>query len=336
MYILELKHLLPGDIILTREEPEGKSFKELKAKLQSRTIRNRIKGNYSHVMLYVGSGSYIHSNTNGVHAGSLNRCIFNSPSDVKVLRSAATPLDISNAIIFARNQVGKEYDVFEAVGSVFPRFKGKDNRQFCSRLVAQSFDFANVPLTKKPNQATPACVEFSPIVHKPFYMVRTPEPEEQKILDEGSFYLSEQNRITNELLRTAREITKQDIQTPEDLIQTAFRNQKFDSGLAEVINKTGYLNLYENEISKNLYRYDIHAFEKKYCLHSSEYISQLAHSEMSIAVSNFNRFTQQYNQYITFKNQRVCINLMIELYSKLMSFSIRHRDVMREMLARTN
>ncbi|TOJ75750.1 YiiX/YebB-like N1pC/P60 family cysteine hydrolase, partial [Vibrio parahaemolyticus] len=142
MYVLEISKLRPGDIVFTREEPSGKSIGEIKSKTQSRMIRKHTKGNYSHVMLYVGSGSYIHATLEGVHAGSINRCIFESPLDVMVLRTVAEPYQIQEAIVYARNQIGKEYDVKEAAGSVYPQIKGKDNRQFCSRLVAQAYNEA--------------------------------------------------------------------------------------------------------------------------------------------------------------------------------------------------
>lgn len=329
-----MDRLLPGDIVLTREEPSGKSFKELKAMLQSRVIRYKIKGNYSHVMMYVGSGSYIHSDLKGVHAGSINRCIFNSPNDVKILRTVAVPVQINKAIEFVRNQVGKEYDVKEAVGAIYSKLKGKDNRQFCSRLIAQAFEYAGVKLTSDADKSTPACIEKSGLAYKPFYAVRTQNLEEQNLLDEGSVNLESQIKITNELLKSARELTNKDIQTIEELLKTAINFSYLDGKLANLISSSGFLDIYEHEIDKNTYRYDIHDAKTKFSMYSHEYISHICKAEIKATKDNYPRYSSQYMAFIQLKQQRPqnkCLSLMVDLYKKLTSYAVRNQQTMVDL-----
>lgn len=57
MRVLDENILSPGDIVLTSAPSKA-----------SRMIRRASRSNFSHAMLYVASGSVIHSNLDGVHA----------------------------------------------------------------------------------------------------------------------------------------------------------------------------------------------------------------------------------------------------------------------------
>ena len=95
MYIVIMEKLRAGDILLTSE----KAF-------TSKFIRTMTKSDYSHAILYVGYGSYIHSDTKGVHSGNIQRLLFDNPDDIKVLR-VYEPNVADLACIFARTQIGK-------------------------------------------------------------------------------------------------------------------------------------------------------------------------------------------------------------------------------------
>ena len=75
MYIIEINKLQAGDIFLTTQKH-----------IVSKAIKAFTSSDYSHAMLHVGDGSYIHSDGNGVHSGNVQRLLFKDPVYVKVLR----------------------------------------------------------------------------------------------------------------------------------------------------------------------------------------------------------------------------------------------------------
>ncbi len=145
MFILDADHLRVGDIILTADQT-----------LRSKGIRVATGGSFSHTMLYVANHSYIHSDGDGVHSGNTQRRLFSKLGDAAVLRLRNPDASaVERACMYARTQVGKQYSKTEAMRSRKLRDAEQledSNRQFCSRLVAQAYSFAGVPLV--PNQTT--------------------------------------------------------------------------------------------------------------------------------------------------------------------------------------
>ena len=74
MYLLDIQKIKEGDVILTAEKS-----------LTSKIIRRATNSDFSHSMLYVGGGGYIHSDSDGVHAGSVQRLLISHPKYIKVL-----------------------------------------------------------------------------------------------------------------------------------------------------------------------------------------------------------------------------------------------------------
>lgn len=74
-YLLDIAKLKSGDIVLSSA-----------GEIPSASVRAVTKGDYSHAMLYVGHGSYIHSDLTGVHADNVQRLLLDSPDRFSVLR----------------------------------------------------------------------------------------------------------------------------------------------------------------------------------------------------------------------------------------------------------
>ena len=144
MFILDYEELKPGDIILTTEK-SGTSY----------AVRAFTLSRFSHAILYVGNGSYIHSNMSGVHSDSINRLIFKNEYDVSVLRVSDSEY-CSKACDFSRLQIGKEYSVKEAIKTKYP-FRRVDvsDKQFCSRLVAQAYEYSGLKLVRDSSYCSP-------------------------------------------------------------------------------------------------------------------------------------------------------------------------------------
>ena len=97
MFILDLNKIEEGDVLLTSQKG-----------LISKTVRVFTNSNFSHAILYVGYGSYIHSDSLGVHSSNIQRLIFQDPENVTVLRPINSKV-AKDVTMFARSQIGKEY-----------------------------------------------------------------------------------------------------------------------------------------------------------------------------------------------------------------------------------
>ena len=73
-------------------------------------IRNIIPGFYSHAGLYTGKNTIIHSVGEGVIETNLYD--FSQCDGLAIVRPKVTKKDIKNAIQYAKNQLGKQYDYF--------------------------------------------------------------------------------------------------------------------------------------------------------------------------------------------------------------------------------
>ncbi|WP_305840064.1 YiiX/YebB-like N1pC/P60 family cysteine hydrolase [Photobacterium leiognathi] len=246
--LLDMRLLKPGDIILTGSDTK-----------LSRVIKKFTKGSFSHAILYVGDGSYIHSDRNGVHSNNIQRLLFEDESNVMVLRSANEQV-ISMACDFARSQVGKEYSVKGAINAkVKAPLSLDNNRQFCSKLVAKAYEFAGLKLVKNADTCMPKEIEESKYLKIVNNITLKANKDEIEFADSDS-PLDRQTEATNKILFAARALFKNDIQTLSELPHFLFQKPQFDSQLSKVILETDYLTLWDNDRVKNPWRYDLKAF----------------------------------------------------------------------------
>lgn len=124
-------------------------------------MQARMNGSYDHVALYAGDAFIMESDGGGVALNHLFSYGFQDLNDAVVLRSICDSDWIREGVIFcAKSIMGMEFGSMEA-GRV-PELADKEipaisnNRMFCSRLVAQSYDKMGIQLVKNPNYCTPA------------------------------------------------------------------------------------------------------------------------------------------------------------------------------------
>ena len=94
MYILDMKKLKSGDIILSAQ-----------ISAVSKAVCLATKSDFSHAILYVGYGSFIHSDSLGVHSNNIQRLLFEKEKYVEVFRLLDDRYFI-NACMFACTQIG--------------------------------------------------------------------------------------------------------------------------------------------------------------------------------------------------------------------------------------
>ncbi|MEA3241984.1 MAG: YiiX/YebB-like N1pC/P60 family cysteine hydrolase, partial [Pseudomonadota bacterium] len=169
MYVIDFERLEAGDIVLTSVKG-----------ITSKAIRLATNSDYSHVMLYVGSGIYVHADQKGVNQGNIRRLTFKSKENVRVWRISDKSVR-RDACIYARMQSGKKYSVLDAIKTKLPKILSikNTNRQFCSRLVAQAYEKAGIRIVGDSNNCTPHDIDVSEHTTEVLGCMRRPSVEEE-------------------------------------------------------------------------------------------------------------------------------------------------------------
>lgn len=324
MFILDTNCLHVGDIILTAEKT-----------LPSKGIRAVTGGSFSHAMIYVADHSYIHSNTDGVHAGNTQRRLFAKQVDAAVLRpQCADASTVERACEFARSQVGKQYSKVEAVRSTKFRDAAEQsensNRQFCSRLVAQAYAYAGLELVPNANYCYPSDFAASP------HLTAVVQPLRRASADEIEFAQSEsplerQTTATNFIFDEVRKLSGIDIQTFEQLPAFLIGNPIHDQAVCTIVQQSGYLDLWKQEVLSNPWRYNADEFRTLPLSVGERKLT--AQRELRGAEQQLQQYTHVFSQYVTLW-QRINLSYFLaqmQLYNHLMNATKLRIDVAREI-----
>jgi len=323
-YLIDMTLLEEGDIILTSV-----------GELPSVGVRTATKSDYSHAMLYVGVGSYIHSDLTGVHADNLQRLLFDSPSRAAVLRLRRSDRDsvARDAIVYARRMVGTQYSRREAAGTIVQKLRsGTVNRQFCSRLVAQAFTEAGVQLVADENYCTPQDIYASDALFEVADCVREASLEESNFAKDTN-PLMEQRRITNAFLQDVRTISGRDVQQHEQVAQCVLDYPQHDNAITQALQRSGYLEIWRFDVEKNPWRYDAEIFLNQAA--DAQDLVAIARSEIQSATEMILRFEFMLNQYdeINGKFPRRYFQVERGLYALLVDLHSKRREAARMVVS---
>lgn len=312
MYLIEIDKLQAGDIFLTTQKH-----------IVSKAIKKFTSSDFSHAMLHVGDGSYIHSDGDGVHAGNVQRLLFDDMKYIQVLRLKE---DIDRKIIdaacaFARNEVGKQYSVKDAINTKNPLSKKSEtNRQFCSRLVAQSFESAGLKLVENSSYCAPQELDDSEFTVRISNCVRNATDAEIEFANTEN-PLDKQTNITNSIFTKARGITGKDIQTFDQLSDYLLENKQYDGQITNIIKESGYLLMWQHEVNANPWRYNQSLFMSLPV--PRENLHEIATAELKSAINTKQRYVVMYEQYMMMwqstQLQYAAIHIM--LYQKLIELT---------------
>ena len=259
-YILDLSKLTPSDIILVSGNSKFGSL-----------VKAVTRSNYSHAMIYVGH-SVIHALLDGVYSENPQRILVDDPGDIKVLR-LKSPLgeQARNTVVnYARNLSGSIYSMPEAGVSAVLKKTGKESeskRQFCSRLVAQSYRQIGVNIVGNADYCTPEDINKSNKLKEVAGVIRVANEEETVFADSYNPIRENQKRMflwLNQARKTFSE-REVDIQTEADVASSLIDNLDLDSVISQFIKDSGYLEHYEFDKYVNPHRYDVNLLLMK-CL----------------------------------------------------------------------
>lgn len=247
-----LNVLEKGDVLFTRSKIVGTGIAKI------------TKGRFGHVMLYLGS-TIIHADTKGVWSKNPQRIMMNDQSRLAAyrLKDPLSPYHLERIESYARSRVGSLYSIPEAAASLRESRTTTDrfllDRQFCSRLVAQSFAEVGINLASDFDYCTPSEIAESPLLREVRDAV-VPANEEDIDFCKTPDYNRELQQETYRWLEQVRNLSEKHQLTPilsqKDVGQLVIDHPQFDAKVCAYIKNTNYLSFYDADNRKNPWRYN--------------------------------------------------------------------------------
>jgi len=324
MYIIDHEKLQVGDIILTAEKT-----------LQSKTVRLFTWGEFSHAMIWA-DGTLIHSDGGGVYSKNTQRLLFDKLSEVIVLRPRIKLNALQRGIIinYPRSLVGTVYSVKEAIAVKRPIKPKATYKQFCSRLVAQTYYNAGIKIVKNPDYCSPEEINKSKkILMRVNNCVREATQEEiyfSTTRDPGQ----ETQDDTIKMLIEIRNKFGQNIQTIGNVCDFIMKEPTHDAEITEIAKNSGYFNHAEVDIEINHWRYNEDEFIKVakmanyQLLELARFIHDIGNSSASIHYAQLKEFEEKFrvSGFDFFKQH-------IFLYKKLINTQYLRQDLARKIMS---
>jgi hypothetical protein len=348
MYVIDRSKMEPCDIILTSDKT-----------VTSKGIRIATLGKFSHAAIYVG-GTTIEATLKGVFSKSIQRMIFENKNQVAVFRSKSPLSDkeVKKICDYARAQTGTLYALPEAI-TIRARsiFRMQETRkQFCSRLVAKSYEAARYDLGNL--RSTAYCTPKQLGMCKSFYQVLG--VVRKATIDEIAFAKTPDPNIGHQLhtfewLNKVRDLTNGepstnavDIQSMNDVDEFLLKYPQYDQNISESVENTGYLHFYEYDTKANPYRYNEKLFQMVMVKHPDAllFVDDLLEMEAGL----FPKYAQNLEGYIHYAKQenlrffrlhiQLYISLIKQVYMRLkviISFCVNiHQDELAQELDKLN
>ena len=235
-WMFDLAVLQKGDVLFTRSKVVGTG------------IAKATKGRFGHVMLYL-DGMIIHADTKGVWSKNPQRILMNDQSRLTAyrLKNPLSEDSLEKIESYARSRVGSLYSIPQAVKSLQKRPRRATDRylldrQFCSRLVAQSLnEIAESALL----QEVPYAVVLASPAEAAFY--KTP--------DFNMEIQVETYRWLNQVRDLAEKHQLRPIYAQSDVGQWILDYPQFDAEVCGYIESTKYIALNDADKRKNPWRY---------------------------------------------------------------------------------
>ncbi|ELJ8580919.1 hypothetical protein RUK41_001061 [Vibrio cholerae] len=324
-YILDLEKLRVGDVVLS--SGDGKA---------AEVIKRTTGSHYSHAMLYVDHQINHAIPEGGVYSVNPQRLIFKSPEDLKVLRlkknvEMKTLLSVCD---FSGTLVGSVYSVKEAVATkILGKLNvgAKTSDQFCSRLVAQSYESVGIKLVANPSYCSPADLESSNELEvvegavrlassNELLFAQTPDPTQRN------------QAVTYEWLYKVRDLASSvdvKIQTINDVNEFLLNNPQLDQKICKYIRESGYLEQYLDDTVINPHRYDMSSYQHRIALSGAspqEFVNIDLRKELGLVrrmIGNVN--CSKVNYINTNQNYHA---LHVELYTNILLLAKKRLEIM--------
>lgn len=313
MYVLDHTKLITGDIILIRTWDKTCIF-----------IRKQSNSNYSHALVYMGDMSCLESNALGVASQNLQRLGFQNIDDAKVLRldNFTEIKNLRTGINLGRSKVGTSYatrhEVEKSNLDIIENAQ-ESNRQFCTRFVAQIYSDSGINIVSNPDYCSPKDVEESDILFEVEDALRPASPEEWELTQEKDNVTVVQRDASYIFLDAIRTITKEDIQSFEQVEEYLIKNPNYDEEFNNELVKSEYLNLGDLEKNGNPSVYDLDLFQKTYHeIYALELSQQQYYDELN-RITDYKAASEKYKKIFLdtnckyFESHLKCYERQVEL-----------------------
>lgn len=321
MFIVDIDKLYDGDILLIKGEPRAQEI---------------MQSEYTHAILYISKSSCIESDGYGVQSFNPQRRLFKNENEILVLRLKNNIPNrdsiIRQSILKARSLIGTEYGQYEA-RKVLTREQSNPNlnRQFCTRLISQSFQFGGLNLVDNADYPSP-----SEIIHSPFLYIA--QNSLKKATDEEIGHTKEQaltdiqTDSINGLFEKARGLSGKDIQTFEQISHYLIENKddNFDKEFTQYYINSSYYKLWELDFKRNPHNYNYELFKTRYSteekrLKAISLLKDVSENLNELYLSNYITHLTLYKKY-GFKY----FNANMRLYLKLLEINSLREDIIEK------
>ncbi len=252
-WIFDRAVLQRGDVLFTRSKFVGTG------------IAKATNGRFGHVMLYLDN-MIIHADTKGVWSKNPQRILMNDQSRLAAYR-LKKPLSsdhLERIESYARSRVGSLYSISQAFQSLHTHKERISDRyvldrQFCSRLVAQSFAEVGANLVADFDFCTPNEIAESTLLEEVQHAVVLASAADMTFYKTPDFNLEiqvETYRWLNQVRSLAEKHQLRPIHAQSDVGQWVLDHPQFDAEICRYIQSTKYLTLYDADKRKNPWRYN--------------------------------------------------------------------------------
>lgn len=251
-WMFDLAVLRRGDVLFTRSKFVGTG------------IAKATKGKFGHVMLYLDS-MIIHADTRGVWSKNPQRVLMNDHSRLAAyrLRNSLSEDSLEKIESYARSRVGSLYSIPQAVKSLQKRPRKTSDRylldrQFCSRLVAQSFAEIGINLVTDFDFCTPNEIAESTLLQEVSCAVVPARAADIVFYNTPDFNMEiqiETYRWLNQVRALAEKHQLRPVHAQSDVGQWVLDYPQFDMEICGYIEGTKYLTLNDADKQKNPWRY---------------------------------------------------------------------------------
>lgn len=321
MFVFDLNKLLKGDIILERTDDNI-----------SKLVMELSHSQFSHAILYVGDTSCLEAD-DIVISFNLQRKLVEHKEDVCVLRLKETvaPMTMENIILNARMNVGMQYSINDAKAIISEKLRsGNLRRQTCTRFVAQAFAKAGIDLVKDANFCSPEELLKSEKLYVVKDVLREATEGDIKLANSESI-LPKQHQIIKDVLAEVRKATMSDVQKINELKDFAILHPEFDETIAEILTKSGYLEMWKEEEKMVPQQYDLLKFIDYYGKQSVEVALRISETSQLVIARYMFCYYQLLQDMKKYGHLKV-VRLFFELYENLTNFTMRRLAVAKTVL----
>lgn len=280
-------------------------------------------------MICVESASIIHAEKEGIFSLNPQRLLVENITDLKVLRfkKKLSNDELKKIEFFLKDKIGSVYSVKEALSVVNKKRKDNTNiqYQFCSRLVAQAYEYINYQIVDNIDFCSPADIEKSNSFYEVQDIVRKAGKHDIDFALTRNMIKENQKSMYDWLNKTrdmANKKYKFTISKVNDVDMFLSKYPKEDDMVCDFIINSGYLKNYLIEVENNLHMHDKNIFIEKF--KDIDNIIYALEKELSNIPSHTNRAIQNYqNSLLNYQNTHFkYYKLHIQLYQELLGVSL--------------